>query len=102
MKKNLIAVVLFSVFLLPACVHTDEQSLKTTALTSTAVAQGTESSQETPTASTTVTATETAGTTVVTETPTTETTVAVQESRKKMLSVTPQIQENGIFVLQQR
>ena len=97
MKKNLIAVVLFSVFLLPACVHTDEQSQKTTALTATTVAQETESSQGTTTAGTTVTATETAGTTVVTETPTTETTVAVVESRKKLLSVTPQIQEKWYF-----
>lgn len=77
MKKNLIAVVLFSVFLLPACVHTDEQSQKTTTLTVTTVAEGTESSQGTITAGTTVAETETVVTTVVTETPTTETTVAV-------------------------
>lgn len=83
MKKNLIAVVLFGVFLLAACVHTDEQSQKTTTLTATTVAQETESSQGTTTAGTTVAATEKAVTTVVTETPTTETTVAVQGSRKK-------------------
>ena len=93
MKKNLIAVVLFSVFLLPACVHTDEQSQKTTALTATTVAQETESSQGTTTAGTTVAATEAAVTTVITETPTTETTVAVVEGRKKLVSVTPQIQQ---------
>ena len=68
MKKNLIVVVLFSVFLLPACVHTDEQSQKTTTLTATTVVQATESSQGTTTAGTTVPATETAVTTVVTET----------------------------------
>ena len=97
MKKNLIVVVLFSVFLLPACVHTDEQSQKTTTLTATTVVRATESSQGTTTAGTTVPATETAVTTVVTETPTTETTVAVQGSRKKLLSVTPQIQEKWYF-----
>ena len=97
MKKNLIAVVLFSAFLLPACVHTDEQSQKTTTLTATSVAEGTESSQGTTTVDTTMAATETAVTTVVTETPTTETTVAVQGSRKKLLSVTPQIQEKWYF-----
>lgn len=78
MKKSLVAVSLLSVFLLAACVHTDEQSQKTTTLTATTVAQGTESSQGTTTVDTTVAATETAVTTVVTETPTTETTVAVQ------------------------
>lgn len=93
MKKNLIAVVLFSVFLLPACVHMDEQSQKTTTLTATTVAQGTELSQGTTTAGTT----EAVVTTVVTETPTTETTTAVLESRKKLLSVTPQIQEKWYF-----
>ncbi len=39
MKKNLIAVVLFGVFLLAACVHTDEQSQKMTTLTATTVAR---------------------------------------------------------------
>lgn len=98
MKKNLIAVVLFSVFLLPACVHTDEQSQKTTTLTAITVAEGTESSQGTTTVDTTVAATETAVTTVVTETPTTETTTtAPPEIRKKLLSVTPQIQEKWYF-----
>ena len=97
MKKSLVAVALLSVFLLAACVHTDEQSQKTTEATATTVAQGTESSQGTTTAGTTVAATETAVTTVVTETPTTETTVAVQGSRKKLLSVTPQIQEKWYF-----
>ena len=92
MKKNLIVVVLFSVFLLPACVHTDEQSQKTTTLTATTVVQATESSQGTTTAGTTVPATETAVTTVVTET-----TVAVQGNRKKLLTVTPQIQEKWYF-----
>ena len=97
MKKSLIAVVLFGVFLLAACVHTDEQSQKTTSLTATTVAQETESSQGTTTAGTTVAETETAVTTVVPETPTTETTVAVQGSRKKLLPVTPQIQEKWYF-----
>ena len=97
MKKNLIAVVLFGVFLLPACVHTDEQSQKTTTLTATTVAQRPESSQGTTTTGTTVVVTEAPLTTVVTETPTTETTVVVVESRKKLLSVTPQIQEKWYF-----
>lgn len=97
MKKNLMAVVLLGVLLLAACVHTDEQSQKTTEATAATVAQGTESSQGTITAGTTVAETETVVTTVVTETPTTETTVAVQGSRKKLLSVTPQIQEKWYF-----
>ena len=71
MKKNLIAVVLFGVFLLAACVHTDEQSQKTTTLTATTVAQLAESSQGTTTAGITSTETEAAATTVAPEAPTT-------------------------------
>ena len=98
MKKNRMAVVLLGVFLLAACVHTDEQSQKTTEATAATVAQGTESSQGKTTAGTTSTATETAVTTVATETTTTETTATtLRESRKKLLSVAPQIQEKWYF-----
>lgn len=58
MKKSLVAVALLSVFLLAACVHTDEQSQKTTEATAATVAQGTESSQGTTTAGTTSTTAE--------------------------------------------
>ena len=98
MKKSLMAVVLLGVFLLAACVHTDEQSQKTTALPATTVAQKTESSQGTTTAGTTSTATEAVVTTVAPEAPTTETTTTIAtESRKKLLSVAPQIQEKWYF-----
>ena len=97
MKKSLVAVSLLSVFLLAACVHTDEQSQKTTTLTATTVAQETESSQGTTTAGITSTETEAAVTTVAPETPTTETTTTAPESRKKLLSVAPQIQEKWYF-----
>ena len=76
MRKNLMAVVLLGVFLLAACVHTDEQSQKTTEATAATVAQGTESSQGTTIAGITSTATEAAVTTVAPETQTTETTAA--------------------------
>lgn len=98
MKKSLIAVVLFGVFLLAACVHTDEQSQKTTTLTAITVAEGAETSQGTTTVGITSTETEAAVTTVAPETPTTETTTtAPPEIRKKLLSVTPQIQEKWYF-----
>ena len=97
MKKSLVAISLLSVLLLAACVHTDEQSQKTTTLTPTTVAQGTESSQGTTTTGTTSTATEAAVTTVALETQTTETTTTARESRKKLLSVAPQIQEKWYF-----
>ena len=98
MKKSLVAISLLSVLLLAACVHTDEQSQKTTTLTPTTVAQGTESSQGTTTTGTTSTTAEAAVTTVAPETPTTEkTTTIATESRKKLLSVAPQIQEKWYF-----
>ena len=98
MKKSLVAVVLFGVFLLAACVHTDEQSQKTTTLTAITVAEGAETSQGTTTVGITSTETEAAVTTVAPETPTTETTTtAPPEIRKKLLSVTPQIQEKWYF-----
>lgn len=97
MKKSFVAVALLSVLLLAACVHTDEQSQKTTEATAVTVVQGTESSQGTTTAGTTSTETETAVTTVASETQTTETTTTAPESRKKLLSVAPQIQEKWYF-----
>ncbi len=97
MKKNLMAVVLLGVFLLAACVHTDEQSQKTTEATAATVAQETESSQGTTTAGTTPTTAEAAVTTVASETQTTETTTTAPASRKKLLSVAPQIQEKWYF-----
>lgn len=98
MKKSLVAISLLSVLLLAACVHTDEQSQKTTTLTAATVAQVAESSQGTTTAGTTSTKTEAVVTTVASETQTTETTTTIAtESRKKLLSVAPQIQEKWYF-----
>ncbi len=78
--------------------HTDEQSQKTTTLTATTVAQGTESSQGTTTAGTTVGSNgDSCHNSRVLKRQQLKQRLLYSESRKKLLSVAPQIQEKWYF-----